>query len=319
VGHSDAYLPFLLEPRLYQRVWGGTRLAASGPPIGEAWIVHDDNRILTGPLAARTLRGAVSELGQELLGSRSLPFVDAPAFPLLIKLLDTAEWLSVQVHPDDAWALRLEGPGHRGKTEAWYVLDAPADGELVAGVRPGVTDSQLDLAIRSGGIEPLLKRWEVRRDDSFLIEAGTIHALGPGLFMYEVQQNSDLTYRAYDWDRPTSAGRSLHPEKSAAVSDARRRVVALRAKDEPAEPVQLLLTCPYFTLERVGVRAGELTLETRGESFHALTVINGAMIVRGPGQDLLINQLQTAIVPAAAGKYVLYSERSGDVLISRLP
>ncbi len=134
---------------------------------------------------------------------------EGAVFPLLIKLLDPADWLSIQVHPDDALAREIEGEGFRGKTEAWYVLDAEPGAELIAGVRTGTAAGDVHAAIRNGSLDTMLERHSVRAGDSLLVEAGLIHALGPGIFIYEVQQNSDLTYRVSDWGRPASSGRAL--------------------------------------------------------------------------------------------------------------
>jgi mannose-6-phosphate isomerase len=138
-------------------------------------------------------------------------------FPLLVKLLDCADWLSVQVHPNDEQAADLVGTGQYGKTEAWHFLEVEPGTSILAGVKPGTTPAALAAAIRTGRILEVAQRLEVRPGETYLIPAGTLHALGPGLLLYEVQQASDTTYRVYDWDRrPGRAG--LHIEESVAVT-----------------------------------------------------------------------------------------------------
>src|SRR5215207_3427316 len=184
--------PFRIQPERKERVWGGTRLGSHDPPYGEAWIVCDQNTIASGPLTGRTLAEAIAANPIEILGQRVFE-CEGAVFPLLIKLLDPADWLSIQVHPDDALAHEIEVEGFRGKTEAWYVLDAEPGAELIAGVRPEATSDEVVGAIRTGTLDALLERHSVREGDSLLVEAGLIHALGPGIFIYEVQQSSDLT------------------------------------------------------------------------------------------------------------------------------
>ena len=226
--------PFLVEPILKERVWGGSRLGRHTPPYGEAWIVSDQSPIGSGPFLWKTLSEAVAAAPAEILG-QSVFDREGAIFPLLIKLLDPADWLSIQVHPDDALAAELEGPGFRGKTEAWYVLEADPGAELIAGVRPGIASEDVLSVIRNGSLEVLLERHPVREGDALLVEAGLIHALGPGVFIYEVQQSSDLTYRVSDWGRPCqrrpcTAYRAIGPRGQTGVA------AAIRTEGEtPAE------------------------------------------------------------------------------------
>jgi mannose-6-phosphate isomerase len=134
-------------------------------------------------------------------------------------LLDCNEWLSVQVHPDDALAAELEGPGHFGKTEAWHILRAEPGARIISGLLPGTTSEEMARAIRDGTIAGMAEYMPLQQGDTVLTRARTIHALGPGLFVYEVQQTSDFTYRIYDWGRPQGAGRVLHVEQAIRASD----------------------------------------------------------------------------------------------------
>ncbi|MFK7601066.1 type I phosphomannose isomerase catalytic subunit [Deinococcus sp. SM5_A1] len=307
--------PLPLESRLVERVWGGTRLISAGgdtsKKIGEAWVIGEDNHVSGGPHAGQTLAELTKQFPAELLGTRA----SGTRFPLLIKLLDCADWLSVQVHPDDAQAHALEGEGHLGKTEAWQVLDADAGAQIIAGIQEGTSQDTLNTAILAGKVMDHVAYAPVQAGDTFMIHAGTVHALGPGVFLYEVQQTSDLTYRIYDWDRPAAAGRTLHLEKSAEVS---------RPWPAPAPPlsptgdaVQELTRCNYFVLERLNSKGGTLESDTAGQTFHVLTVTVGEAQVEAGGETWRLGQFESLLLPAAVGAYQL----SGDfeMLRSSLP
>lgn len=289
-------------------MWGGDRLAppVGGTPIGEAWIADGRSVVTDGPLAGQTVEGLMRAHPQDLLGRDGQP--DA-GFPLLIKLLDCRDWLSVQVHPNDAQARAMVGPGERGKTEAWHFLHVEPGAELLAGVTPGTTPEALAGAIRHGGILDVSERARPEVGDTLFIPAGTLHALGPGLLLYEVQQASDTTYRVYDWDRPASAGRALHLEESVAVTRADLRGdwhAAAQTGD-----VGTLVSCPEFTL--VGARGGE-QVDLRG-SFGLVTVVEGALTLHAAGQTLEVGTFGTVLVPASASAVTLTG--NGRALIAR--
>lgn len=304
--------PLVLQARLSERVWGGRRLAPHRPePVGEAWVVDEGNRVEGGPHGGRTLGELSAAHPLELLGTRAR----GPRFPLLIKLLDCAEWLSVQVHPNDEQARELAGEGQLGKTEAWHVLEAEPGAELIAGVRPGTGADELRAAILGGRVMDYAQRQPVRAGDTILMPAGTLHALGPGLLLYEVQQTSDLTYRVYDWDRPPDAGRALHLRESALVTTNTRAALEPGAPAHPGE-IRELTRCAYFVLERL--TGGEAVAgDTRGESFHAVTVMTGEARLEGEGGGVTLGALDSAVVPAALGTYRL--EGGFTALRSRLP
>ncbi len=310
--------PFRLRPELKERVWGGTRLGAHEPPYGEAWIVSDGSTILDGPLAGRAFSYAVAEFPVEVLGEGVFEREGA-RFPLLIKLLDPAEWLSIQVHPDDALARELEGEGFRGKSEAWYVLDAKPGAELIAGVRTGIDPAEIATIIREGSLDVLLERYPVRAGDALLIEAGLIHALGPGLFIYEVQQNSDTTYRVSDWGRPASAGRLLHREQSArAAKPALRPQFAPMLKRAPTGSFPVLQSA-YFELELVDSDGRPIERTATERSFEAVTVIEGRTDIVSNGNRLGLETYASAVVPAVTGDYRMESNGSFRALVSRVP
>ena len=293
----------MFTPEYRDYLWGGQRLRP-GLLTAEAWVIYENDRIASGPLAGQTLAQAAAEYGAELLGQ---PVIDrrGPRFPLLIKLLDCHQWLSLQVHPDDRQAARLEGPGQNGKTEAWHVLEADPEARLIAGLKPGTSADQMAQAIRNGSIEKLSQYETVRAGDTIFMPAGTIHALGPGLLVYEVQESSDFTYRVFDWNRPQTPNRVLHIEKSLAVADpsAGSRPVPLPVLQDGQ--VQLLCQSEYFTLELLNSSTRSLELDTQGRSFHALTVIAGAACFSSGSEQVSLGRFETLLVPAAAGAYRL--------------
>lgn len=293
-------LPLLPEYR--PRVWGGRRLQEAEPPIGEAWICYAGSAVAGGAQAGVTLGELAMRCGPALTGSRA--HHDGRRFPMLIKLLDTADWLSVQVHPNDAQARRLEGATACGKTEAWHVLDAAPGARVIAGLRPGTGRAALRHALEHGGPRALLCEREVAPGDTLLIPAGTVHAPGPGLLLYEVQQMSDITYRLWDWDRPASAQRPLHLEQSFTVLDC-EAAPPLRPAAPPAEGYTPLTGCAYFTLTLLHAGRQPLHLAPAGETFHAVTVTAGAAELRGDGWAKPLARYETALVPAQCAEYAL--------------
>lgn len=234
-------LPLIaFEPVFQPYVWGGRRLAewfATAPstgPIAEAWILSDEEKFPTraasGPFQGRTLQQLAESFPRQITG-----LDPTTRFPLLLKLLDAQQPLSVQVHPNDEQA----GPGKRGKTEAWVVLHAEPGSFLYAGLRPGVDRPQIEQALRHGTLPELLHRIEVRAGDCVFLPAGTVHAIGSGLLLFEIQQTSDITYRLYDWGRP----RPLQIDEALACIDWSRGPISPRRNREG-----LLVDCPHFRL-----------------------------------------------------------------------
>lgn len=298
----DQYLSALkITPLFRDYVWGGGRLRP-GERTAEAWVVYEGAVIAEGALSGKTLGEAAAVYGADLLGSRAVEHTGL-RFPLLIKLLDCADWLSLQVHPNDEQARRLEGPNHFGKTEAWHVLDAQEEAALLFGLRPGATQHALEEAVRRGGVLDLVQRYQVQAGDTVFIMPGMIHALGPGLLIYEVQQTSNITYRVYDWDRPLTAGRKLHIDESLAVLNPAAEAY-IQPRPEFSDGVShTLVTCPYFTLELLTGETNGATQDTRGESFHTLTLIEGAARVEGDGWAMPLERYETLLVPASTGVY----------------
>ncbi len=328
---NDSLPPFLyrLEAQYHARVWGSQqlkRLPEDQTPIGEAWVIDEGNRIVGGPHEGRMLRDLVAELGDTLLGQgvsqRCGGHGAGTRFPLLIKLLASAEWLSVQVHPDDAQARELVGPDEFGKTEAWHILEAQPGARILAGVRPGTSPQRLAAAIRGGSVMDVAEETAVHSGDTVFIPAGTLHALGPGLLLYEVQQTSDTTYRVYDWDRPESDGRALHIEQSVSVTRADLCSEVLTFPRLGSAEAATVAECPYFRLEVVEIAEGEhLAAETHNLSLHCLTVQRGELEVlagAGPAETerQILGPLGSLLVSAHTGSYTLRAKK-GDVRVLR--
>jgi len=275
--------------------------------VGEAWVSYGESVVAAGRLAGSTLSELAARFGAGLVGSAAAAgeaVRDAPGWPLLIKLLDCADWLSIQVHPNDEQARRLAGPGESGKTEAWFVLEAEPGACILLGARPGVDATELASAIRQGRAGDVVAEVGLETGQAVLIPAGTLHALGPGLLLYEIQQQSDITYRAYDWGRPLSAGRSLHIEESVAVA----LPAVAEAPRRPAAPsgsgLGLALQCPRFILELGRVEGGDsLSLRTDGSSFHVFTLVEGTAEALAGDERVRLARFETVLVPASAGEY----------------
>ena len=310
---------FPLEPEYRERVWGGRRLKAQEPPVGEAWVAFEESRVRTGTHAGRTLAELAAEYGAELVGAVAVARFGV-RFPVLVKLLDCADWLSVQVHPDDEQAARLVGPGASGKTEAWHFLEAEPGATIYAGTKPGTTREELEAAIRAGRVLEVARQLEVRAGETYLLPAGTLHSLGPGLLLYEVQQASDTTYRVYDWDRPARAGRELHIEESVAVTDPRKAAVLSPTPELTATSSANILSCPYFALDALRIEDSPLKADTAKQTFHVLTVSSGAAHVTSDGETVRLGTHETALVAGHAGAYEIGpDEGAAELLRASVP
>ena len=293
---------FLLEPQPRERVWGGQRLRAGEPPIGEMWIAFGHSRVREGAHSGQTVDELAARHGAEFLGA-AVAERHGSRFPLLVKLLDCADWLSVQVHPDDEQAARMVGPGARGKTEAWRFLDAEPGATIFAGVADGTTRAELERAIREGHVLEMMRRHEARAGETYLLPAGTLHAIGPGLLLYEAQQASDTTYRVYDWGRPASAERKLHIEESIAVADPRCVPAVTPPLALGGRACATAVSCPYFTLDELRLDGAASQGDTEGRAFHVLTVIEGGVEVLCGVEAARLGVYETVLVAGGAGAY----------------
>ena len=254
-----ALTPFRIEPRFVGRVWGYSDLhpwydrVASGEPIGEVWLTGDECEAATGPYAGNTLADVFSEAPEAMLGEAAQSSAESP---LLIKIIFAREKLSVQVHPDDILAQKYGQP--RGKTECWYALEAEPGAQVAAGIKPGVTMKQLAEGIENGTLEDSLNVLPLTRAEMVYVDAGTVHAIWPGSILLETQQNSDITYRMYDYGR----GRELHIDKSLEAA----RLVTRAGKIPPKvmEDRTILIDADYFCVERIPVEVSRSSSALRG-------------------------------------------------------
>ena len=304
---TNELYPLILEPTVKNYVWGGSKfknILKSGLdpnlPVAEIWVIYENNVVSNGYLAGKTLHELTSHYEQRLLGDNF--HSKQKKFPLLIKLLDSKEWLSIQVHPNDKQAIELEGPTFNGKTEGWFVLDAEPETQLIAGLKPWIGKDQLSESIRNGNVTSIVKYHDIEKDNFIYIPAGTIHALGPGATIYEIQQNSDITYRVYDWDRPSTAGRPLHIDKSIAVTDLKGDVKLQKANQTT---IQEIFSGDYFSLVLLQSEGKKISLDPNGESFHALTVIEGSFTLHSEHGKFKLNQFESILVPASYPPYQL--------------
>lgn len=306
--------PLTFLPLYKERPWGGRamarlygrRLPDEPARIGESWEVvdrEDDQSVVAdGPLAGRTLHELWRDYRREIFGATAVSH-PSRRFPLLIKILDARETLSLQVHPPAAAAARLGG---EPKTEMWFITEAAEGAVLHAGVRPGVTCDSFRQALRDGTAADLVPRLPVRAGDSIFIPSGRLHAIGAGLVLFEIQQNSDTTYRVFDWNRtgPDGRPRPLHVEESLECIDFNDTAPALN----PPGTVTLA-DCPHFRVDRRDLAPGE---RLAGGPCCLLGVVAGSVScgggAHGPGTFLLVPASwppDAGVVAGTAGATVL--------------
>ncbi len=305
-----ALYPLKLPASLRPKIWGSRDLSPvfgeQPEPIGEAWYSFEENRVANGPLAGQTLGALVEQLGPRLMGSSYQPSglrrrtageIEQQGrqqaqlyFPILSKLLFTSQNLSVQVHPDDTYALEHEdGPG---KTEMWHIVDAKPEAKLVLGLTRGVSPQELSAAAASGEIERSLNWVLVEKGQTFFISPGTLHTIGAGVVICEIQQNSDLTYRFYDFGRLGADGkpRELHIEQGAVVTRQESHPAALPPFRFPGPTAargmqrELLAACRYFATERLSW-SGVVPYQPDRERFHLLIFLQGRGALVGDSWD----------------------------------
>jgi mannose-6-phosphate isomerase len=312
--------PLRMAPDLRVRPWAGDRLAPADAQIGEAWLAGPASTVLGGPHEGRSLDELAAAVGADLVGTRGLVH-GRGGFPVLVKLLDAAEWLSVQVHPDDEEAFAIEGAPGIGKSEAWLVLDSAPDAALLLGPRAGVPAAELIDALGTAALPDLLERIHVASGDCIDVPAGTLHAVGPGAFVYEIQQPSDITYRAWDWGR---TDREVHTEKSRAVTDPTARGRIERAPHP--ERSRVVASSPFFTAHQVllggpagAARPADLSAGTDGRSPHVVTLLDGeADLVAGEAALHLLPH-DTVVLPAAMGEYRLVAAGTARAVVATVP
>jgi mannose-6-phosphate isomerase len=320
--------PLILTPRLDPKPWGGRRLAEFGfdlPPdelIGEAVITAPEAVIGAGPHAGRTLGEVVNDNPAAALGELGLAATgNRPLFPLLVKLIDATQDLSIQVHPNDELA-RAENS--LGKTEAWHVLDAPPDGTLYLGLKPDAALDEVEEFAREGRrLDGLLRHIPAEPNTTVLIPAGTIHALGANVLVYEIQQPSAITYRLHDWGRVDAGGkpRELHIDRGIEVAnpDYRPEIIPPVEIHRSFGRSHLLAACRYFAVERVALAAGETLMFITSGSPQALTCLQGGLTLTVDGILATISTGQTAAMLAASSAATVQAYEPAVVLRAWVP
>ena len=303
--------PIQLRASLHETIWGGENLRAlagkdapQGKRIGESWETALDAVAVNPPYAGQTLGALTEQHGAALIGARALEVFGA-RFPLLTKFLDAQARLSVQVHPNDAYAAAHEG-GKLGKTEVWYILHAEPGAQVVYGLSHEATQDEVRYAIATNTLEDLLHGVTVKPGDVIFVPAGTVHAIGAGVVLYELQEYSDITYRLYDYGRLQANGRprELHIEQGLAVMRYQphemERVTPLARDDRR----RILVACRYFVLEEVAL-AGELAGAIRPNSCQIITVLAGQCAIASPAGNVTLGHGETAVLPASLGAHSL--------------
>jgi mannose-6-phosphate isomerase len=316
--------PIEFQPVLKQTIWGGRRLGDQlGKPIGpesdyaESWEVvdhgEDQSVVENGPLIGRSLAEVIAAEPEWLLG-RDIP---VGAFPLLLKYLDCNRVLSVQVHPCDAYGLQMEKPD-LGKTEAWYIVAADPDSLIYAGLKSGVDRPTLALAITAGETEQVLHSFHPSAGDVVFIPAGTVHALGAGLLVAEIQQSSDTTFRLFDWNRVDASGnaRPLHLDQGLEVSDYTSGPVAPRRCDPSLEGWQSIVESDKFVLQIM--ERGQASVAGDGK-FHIVTVPRGEATLRTNEDVRSMGAGATVLIPAAMPSCEVTVESDSTVMEMHLP
>ncbi len=307
--------PLIFKPIFKPKIWGGHRLETvvgkkldTDEPIGESWelvdLENDQSVVRDGPAKGKTLGQLVTEWGRGLLGGAEL---FKGRFPLLIKFLDAQEHLSVQVHPDEKMARKLGGDV-RVKNEAWYILHAESDGAIYHGLADGVTKESFVQAIKDGTVASTLRRIPVKRGECYYLPSGTVHALGAGVVVSEVQTPSDITYRVYDWDRvdsKTGKGRDLHIDESLECINFGPPPEAQQPRSHVASvwtTVSQLVRCESFIIERVRMVEGVEQDIPTGEMIVWIVLDgSGEVSYDNHRRSLSFGRGDTVLIPAGLG------------------
>ncbi|MCZ6597752.1 MAG: class I mannose-6-phosphate isomerase [Planctomycetota bacterium] len=322
--------PLRFERRFVEKIWGGRALERrpgielpAGMRVGETWEIVDradgSSVVAVGAHRGRTLRELMEEHGRAILGSA--PPTSDGRFPLLVKYLDASKNLSVQTHPDDETAARIGG-GAEGKTEAWYFLDVARGGAIYTGPRPEVSPEDFAAVADGPAVVETMFRWDVAAGECMVVPGGTVHAIGAGVTLLEVQQNSDTTYRLWDWGRVGDDGRP----RATHVAEALRSVRFGRPERPPVQPIwehpaEGLERAPFARTTHFGMNALRVSARVRlstGGQFQIYAVVGGSGMLktRATGEEHPLRPGDTWLVPAAVGFH--YVEPEGELTLVQL-
>jgi mannose-6-phosphate isomerase len=333
--NSIYFYPLRLESSLHETLWGGRRLGQDGwkllPEnviVGESWETETSTVVKNGPYQGKTLGEVVDELGSALLGEQAVAIFGL-RFPLLAKFIDAHAKLSVQVHPKDDYAHIHEG-GQLGKTEFWYILDAEPGASIVHGLKRSTHREEVQAAIEHATLDQLMHEETVQPGDVIFVPAGTVHAIGGGILLYELQEYSDVTYRMYDYGRLTASGtpRELHIDRSLDVAhygpspQIKTRPIILASTETYDD--RCLVACRYFIsreihLRSLGTTSGLFKDCTTGSCIILSSIGADALVRYGQAyeQRVSLQRGDTLVLPAALGEYSIEGE--GSLLLSYVP
>lgn len=315
--------PLTFDPIFKDYPWGGRNLGEKlgrkipDGIVAESWEIaghpNGSSTVNHGPLAGLTLPQVQEKLGLDLVGDNNEAALAQGKFPLLIKLLDANRWLSVQVHPNDDYAQKHEG--ELGKTEMWVVLHAEPNAEIIYGFKAGISRQDFAQAIAEARTDELLHRLPVKTGDVVFVPAGSIHALGPGTIVAEIQQNSDTTYRIYDWGRP----RPLHIQQSLDVLNFDLvEPTALKPRillDDDGTQVEQIGQCEYFETERLSLPTGGAYFGLcDGATFEIWAVLSGRVTLQWDGDPRPLTGVNFVLLPAALGEFQIEAEEPSVLL-----
>jgi mannose-6-phosphate isomerase len=333
---SDTIYPLTFSPVFRNYIWGGrnleTKLGRTLPPgvIAESWEISghpsSPTQVDHGPLAGKTLPELVTLLGEALVGHRSRAMLARGKFPLLVKLLDANQPLSVQVHPDDEYANRHEN-GELGKTEMWYILHAEPNAHLIYGLKPGLTPASFRQHLEASDLESCLHRLPVKAGDAIFVPAGSVHALLAGILVAEIQQNSDTTYRVYDWNRVGADGkpRPLHVDKALEVIDFDLVEPSTYSPELVEENKsfrrEVITASAHFNVERVTFTGENISFagQCDGSTFEIWGAVSGQAQIIGDEDILALPAVRFALLPARLGEFKVKAIEPSVLLRAYVP
>ncbi|MGR4065810.1 MAG: type I phosphomannose isomerase catalytic subunit [Vulcanimicrobiaceae bacterium] len=319
---DETIYPYVIEPKETQAIWGGDALVLeygkagdASQKMGESWECWDDNRVVNGSLAGATIAELRGRLGAAFLGNLDATRI----FPILTKIIDARDWLSVQVHPDDAYAQRVEHQPN-GKTECWYIFSAQPNSELVLGWTRDTSREEYERRVADGTLGDILRRVPVKAGDAYYLPSGTLHAIGKGIVLFETQQASDLTYRIFDWNRLGDDGkpRELAVAKAADVLDYRAGTgTAIAQIDYDFEGLRrtAMIADKRFVVERIVATSQPASLRTDGRPLIVMAWSGPLEILAGE-TAVTLERYQTCLVPAAARHCTIRAARDAQATLA---
>lgn len=299
--------PLFMEPIYKDYIWGGTRLKEylkkdiKTETAAESWEMSTNDAGLSKIQTGQTLKELFEDLSikEEIFGTKTK---NVKEFPLLIKFIDAKDNLSVQVHPDDEYALKYEND--KGKTEMWYVMDCDENAKIICGIKESIKQEEIANIIHTGKIREILNEVSIHKGDVIFIPSGTIHAILKGTLICEIQQNSNLTYRVYDWDRIGKDGkpRELHIEKAIDVikQDLKQKIVT--TSNQKLDTSNNVITCDYFKVDTISIGSKYKQISSP-ETFEAIMVVEGNGKIQTNGKEYTIKLGDSFIIPASLGEY----------------